>query len=558
MSQSWDRLEPNTTDETLIEGLQARIADPLWMLARQWQTGEFDGEDAATPVRAELQAQSLPLTTLGTANGRRKRIIDDPVPLEALVEAIPPTAHSAEDIASLSAAALQLLDEAGADSAALLELLRKIYPIDPARYRPDHPLPAAAERRLRVLARKCFDPFALMRDKGQQLRAKQKGLDQWIKQVLRLIGARGRDIAAQGSAWQEPLLGYGASVASLTGNTAVELAVSDYPGGRLDWYSFDRTVPDADMPRPTPGKLRKIDASTLPLPLTYAGQPVQRFWEFEDGEVHFGAISAGPADIARMIVADFAAIGGDDMFVFPLEAEVGTLIRVNQLSVRDTFGQRHTVPAADNHDRQRLNGKEPPFSLFSLGGDGEVEGDVSAWLPILPVTANVMNGKALERVTLRRDEEANLAWAIEEEIEGSFGRAMRRRQAWEINEPPASESDEAPWPYRLQSSVPPWWIPLVPERIGKGGEVHLRRARLGAWETMPPEMTGPKSRLMDPTRPVTLAEAALPASGLRVTRHWQLARGYDGRLVLWQSWRRTSGAEDRASGLLYDAIDRKW
>jgi hypothetical protein len=557
MSQSWDRLEPNTTDETLIEGLQARVADPLWMLARQWQTGEFDGEDAATPVRAELQAESLPLTTLVTADGRRKRIVDNPVPLEALVEAIPPTAHSAEDIASLCAAALQLLEEGGADSAALLELLREIYPIDPARYRPDHPLPLTAERRLRVLARRCFDPFALMRDKGQRLRAKQKGIDQWIKQVLRLIGARGRDIAAQGSAWEETLLGYGASVSSRSGSTAVELAVSDYPGGRLDWYSFDRMAPEADTPRPTPGKLRKINASTLPLPLTYAGQPVQRFWEFEDGEVHFGAISAGPADIARMIVADFAAIGGDDMFVFPLEAEVGSLIRITRLSVRDTFGQRHTVPNADNHDRQHLNGKEPPFSLFSMGGEGEVTGNASAWLPILPVTANVMNGKVLERVALRRDEEANLAWAIEEEIEGSFGRAMRRRQAWEINEPPPG-SDESPWPYRLQSSVPPWWIPLVPERVGKGGEVHLRRARLGAWETMPRETTGPKSRLMDPTRSVTLAEAALPASGLRITRHWQLARGYDGRLVLWQSWRRTAGAEDRASGLVYDAIDRKW
>ncbi|WP_321366309.1 hypothetical protein [uncultured Celeribacter sp.] len=63
---------------------------------------------------------------------------------------------------------------------------------------------------------------------------------------------------------------------------------------------------------------------------------------------------------------------------------------------------------------------------------------------------------------------------------------------------------------------------------------------------------------MDASRPVTLDEAALPASGLRVSRHWQVARGYDGRLVLWQSWRRDFGARDRASGLAFDTIARRW
>ena len=38
---SWKRLESATVDPALTEGLEARVADPLWMLARQWQTGEF-------------------------------------------------------------------------------------------------------------------------------------------------------------------------------------------------------------------------------------------------------------------------------------------------------------------------------------------------------------------------------------------------------------------------------------------------------------------------------------------------------------------------------------
>ena len=113
-------------------------------------------------------------------------------------------------------------------------------------------------------------------------------------------------------------------------------------------------------------------------------------------------------------------------------------------------------------------------------------------------------------------------------------------------------------PYRLQTSLPPWWIPLVPERIGKTGQMRLRRARLGASDAMDLATSGPKSRLMDSTRAVMFDEAAVPASGVRMERHWQVARAYDGRVVLWQSWNRTFGASDRASGLVFDAIARKW
>ena len=85
-------------------------------------------------------------------------------------------------------------------------------------------------------------------------------------------------------------------------------------------------------------------------------------------------------------------------------------------------------------------------------------------MPVLPVLANAMDGPALERISLRRDEDANMAWAIEEDIEGPFGRPLRRRQAWEPKDFDALEPGDA-WPYRVQTDVPPWWIPLVPERV---------------------------------------------------------------------------------------------
>ena len=43
---SWVRLEPRSHDATMREGIRARVYDPLWLLARQWQVGEFEGEDS--------------------------------------------------------------------------------------------------------------------------------------------------------------------------------------------------------------------------------------------------------------------------------------------------------------------------------------------------------------------------------------------------------------------------------------------------------------------------------------------------------------------------------
>ena len=39
------RLEPSIADGTPQRGVEARIHDPLWFLFRQWQFGEFVGEE---------------------------------------------------------------------------------------------------------------------------------------------------------------------------------------------------------------------------------------------------------------------------------------------------------------------------------------------------------------------------------------------------------------------------------------------------------------------------------------------------------------------------------
>src|SRR5215216_3431963 len=89
---SWMRLEPRSRDAEMNVSLQARIYDPLWLLARQWQLGEFQGEDNGSPIIANWQAEAARLTRYHSGAIKPNTTVNAPaydgklMPLEALVE----------------------------------------------------------------------------------------------------------------------------------------------------------------------------------------------------------------------------------------------------------------------------------------------------------------------------------------------------------------------------------------------------------------------------------------------------------------------------------------
>jgi hypothetical protein len=59
----WSRLEPDNRDKSLAAGLEARVHDPLWLLARQRQLGELTADaDLGAAVTVQLNAE---LATVG-------------------------------------------------------------------------------------------------------------------------------------------------------------------------------------------------------------------------------------------------------------------------------------------------------------------------------------------------------------------------------------------------------------------------------------------------------------------------------------------------------------
>ena len=61
-SPSWTRIEPQSITGDPGPGLSATVHDPLWLLTRQRQFGEFAGEDAGTPLAVRVDADVAPMS----------------------------------------------------------------------------------------------------------------------------------------------------------------------------------------------------------------------------------------------------------------------------------------------------------------------------------------------------------------------------------------------------------------------------------------------------------------------------------------------------------------
>ena len=83
----WNRLEPRPRSTEIERSLAAEIRDPLWMLARQWQVGEFQGEDSGSPKFVQVIAGSVPISHVRFNEGESLRELSDDMPIERVVEA---------------------------------------------------------------------------------------------------------------------------------------------------------------------------------------------------------------------------------------------------------------------------------------------------------------------------------------------------------------------------------------------------------------------------------------------------------------------------------------
>jgi hypothetical protein len=547
----WDRIEPRCRANDPSVGLEARVHDPLWLLARQWQVGEFESRDAGSPVVATVQCSIAPLDRFSVA-GQAPLPYDGSEPIETLVEREPVRpASAASDLRQAVEAGLYFLRLLTA--AKLPNSIANLYQ---TKYRLAIASSTASDvaALAPVINGRVIDAVKLHADlvaagsslppspaiPGAQRQTVLKVTRDW----LQWYGSLFAEPSGQNAAWSADRLEYKFTMA--TAGDKGSYVAQEYDGGLIDWYTFDRTTVQLPASTTQPAVKQRTVVAT---PVTFRGMPARRFWEMEDGGTNLGLLAAGAEDLGRLLLREFVLIYGNDWFQFPLVAPVGSQVLVSSLSVADTFGIVTAIPHYSSVD-----GAFGKWRMFSISIDPLAPPVLSTGaiqpLPLLltPGAVAPLDGSAVEEVLLLRDELANVVWGVEQTVVGNSGQPLDRTIDWRRNAPsaPAPSGDPIPH-YRLGSTVPDYWLPYLPVKLDPAGHLQLRRGRL------PNAATGPQGRMLSEETTLFLEE--VPREGVHLERRYRWARSPDGSDFLWIGRRRSTGRGEGRSGLRFDYLD---
>jgi hypothetical protein len=536
-SLAWTRLEPQAISGDPEPGLEARVHDPLWLLARQWQLAEFEGEDVGTPLIVHVQTTELPITAWqpgDPASDRPARPIDSGVPLDPLVENEPPVNDPGlRQRAEAGAYLVELLADEGFDArkallkACPLPVGNGAEPVSPnfqliARQTPDG---LAAAEQLEAGA-----PPWLSGGNAKARGAAARWLDWFRANVAPPARERADD------SWIPERFEYHFSVRAGSGDDQRVLHAPLHEGGEIDWYTFDVDREAQLFLEEENAAVQENELSVMATPLRFAGMPADRYWQFEDGQVNLGRLDAQPHDLARLCVAEFGMIYGNDWLVVPLNVPAASLTTVIEVAYTDTFGERTSIPRAEDAN---LAGS---FCMFEMSVRG-AGGTAAPGLLVAPTALGTLEGRALEEVLLLRDEMANMAWAVERVVQGRSGDPRSRGDEKRPVNRVEDMLDKTELQYLLQTQIPRHWIPLVPIATGIG-TIALRKGTMASEDLSLGVLLAPK--------PLTVQDEEIPREGLQVQRVPALARDSTGRYLRWITRRVRIGRGEGSSGLAYD------
>ncbi|MEM9230425.1 MAG: hypothetical protein AAGB10_12535 [Pseudomonadota bacterium] len=603
----WNRLEGRPRTHDFDRALKAEVRDPLWMLTKQWQMGEFKGDDAGSPIKAKVHLDTTQITKYQPLGGAVEAFPDD-LPLEAEVERRPVPMQAGTQPLSYD---LRVLI-----GRRWLRLISAIEPGLLAKYIAAYPVPSPDPNdtaqvavtaapgvwsQMAALAGRAMDGYALYSHlkadpahrahdditldqpgSAAAIEAQEAGFVAWFERLIR------QPEEGEDTAWQPPRLEYAFDVSAPRGAAEQHLVAEEYYQGHLDWYAFnispsvdglpDVEPPDGEEAPPEPAVEASHTRSFVPVPIRFDGMPHTRWWAFEDGKTNFGDIDPDTTEVNKLLLMEFALVFANDWFLMPFQVPAGTIAKVRGVSVTDTFGQRTWVEptgSGADDDWQRWT----MYSLETQGG-ADIPADLS--LVVVPSVPKIQESEAVEAVHMVRDEMANMVWGIETVVTAPTGMPIPGRRAGldarrtisriEREANPAEPEDEplendARIRYRAMTGVPEHWIPFLPvHRPGDTREIQLQRAampRIIEESTAPIRKIRPRTQLLrvgrdaDPPTAYHVHEEEVPRAGAFITQSFQRTRWYDGEVLVWFGARKTTGRGERSSGLKFDQIRPK-
>ena len=582
--------------------LRAEVYDPLWMLGRQWQFGEFKGEDTGSAVFAKV---ALETTNISKFKDRNKPVTPytDEVPLETVIEA--------ENInfdyktrVRVGQQWFKMLGQYGFGKD-IRQAFIQSYPVH-------HPQISNTDAAGEVVSKsKLLSNHAAMQfvdaasGRSMDGYAFYRALHNDPATVIAMhFGhlsntelAKATDMAGdfmnwfeqlyyipQGgvnSSWNKKQLEYEFDCALPGEARNTVLKAEEYYNGNLDWFSFDidDMTSAAALVNSSP---EEVDENTLKRILTvipsaaqFGGMPRKRWWEFEDAAIDLGNISADEKNLAKILITEFALVYSNDWFVIPYQVPVGSLSEITGIVVTDVFGQKTLVEAAGKGEQGDWN-RWNMFSMTRLHPpfDTDVEADNRIFIP--PVLTKLHESEPVELVKFMRDEMANMVWGVEDRVSDMLGGGMSGHKAAAdlleylnglSNEALEEEELAGVLKYTLANTVPENWIPFIPMHMPNDNRsIQLRRASMP--RTLPHLYPGSPGQVRPRTdilryglrddemqdEPYDIFEEEVPRAGIQVIAGYQRARWYGGKTFVWMGRRKRTGRGQGSSGLRFDSI----
>ena len=615
---TWNRLEPRPRTENFDRTLRAEIRDALWMMTRQWQFGEFQGEDTGSAIFSKIHIKKNQLNKIKLGTGGLVGDISAELPLESNVEKesleidflmrLEMGRYWERLISKRIKKEMALTDAEKQTIISLVigEFRKTDGPVDLNFYLPDSELTSnayfysnpdlwhatASHTNGRAFDGYAFytwlipvlnDPSAFVTaDLGLSLEDETLVLSIVSSSKILFQSWFKRNYAqptGSETAWNSKQLEYQFSVGSLNPlASSPEVLVSDeYYQGSLDWYNFDFDKSSSDYVGTENPLLTQLDEFTvIPSPVKFGGMPNPRWWEMEDRKVDLGDVNPSTSDTAKIIYSEFGLIYSNDWMIFPYTAEAGSLCEITDIIVTDCFGQQTKVVSANGGiGDEDDDWKRWSFFNLNIKGDEILEPDTRLFIP--PVASQVLESEPVEAVNFIRDEMANMVWGIEKTIPNGlsggidgYETALKHVNFLKTlaSEPlPVVSDNNAVIKYKLTNSVPENWIPFVPSKLSTlplSRQIQLQRAALPRYiDGLDLERIRPKTSLLQTNfdgvdwNPYFIHEDEVPRSGAIVKRTWQRTRTEDGTVVVWMGRRKTTGRGEGSSNLAFDIIEDK-
>ena len=460
----WKRLEPRTREDNFTRSIQARVRDPLWMLTRQWQVGEFTAEDAGSPVKVRLQTERTHITHYKPksfeASGQVNPIPEH-IPLETLVEQEKPIT----DVRMSIQIGLQFereLKKQGVSNSAIVTIKREFALTPPHESKIEKIDDETLEILTAVAKPEDFNDADQIVISGQVLLS-ENGLVSKTPQIpeelqVNLTGDLSKvaealknlhswyttvyfqPVSTEEISWNHSSFDYSFCVSAPKNESDQHvLEITESPGGEMDWPHFT-VLKDTDKRLNYEEDVQDVietdpEEEFIPVPVNFKGMPNSRWWAFEDAKIDFGSLDVKTTDLGKLLLMEFALIYGDDWFQIPIPLKIGSICKIKSLQVQDVFGNILDIERAGSGEDQNWE----RWDMFSISYKREkdihqIEGsrayDSADFLFLPPTLGRNEIAPNIDEVKFIRDEMANKVWAIEHTIANGLGLPLSGFDYW--------------------------------------------------------------------------------------------------------------------------------